>query len=199
MTRPVAELGWEKGPGPLTGFARAFCTWCDMSHLLPRESWPPPAAPASIQYFCGTIEEPDQPAPLDDSAYPARQLERVRTHAAQWLDRRARFLWAKAVSGGGALGWNLLFDPQGRSGIERLAAQYFRVNVDPSERYVLSLPATIRYRLDPGRSGFENVYLAGDWTLTSVNGGCVEAAVESGLRAARAISGFPAKIAGDEE
>ena len=38
---------------------------------------------------------------------------------------------------------------------------------------------------------YDNLYLAGDWTRTRFCGGCVENAVQSGLAAARAISGRP--------
>ena len=66
-------------------------------------------------------------------------------------------------------------------------AQYFHANVDPSERYVQSLPGTARYRLRPGASGYANLTCAGDWTACRLNAGCIEAAVISGMLAARAI------------
>ena len=62
-----------------------------------------------------------------------------------------------------------------------------RVNCRPTEKYVLSLPGTTRFRLRPDESGFENLFFAGDWTRTRINGGSVEAAVESGQEAASAI------------
>ena len=70
-----------------------------------------------------------------------------------------------------------------------LDAQYWRANVDPSDRYVQSLPGTDRYRLRPDESGFENLVLAGDWTDCGLNAGCIEAAVLSGLEAANALLG----------
>jgi uncharacterized protein with NAD-binding domain and iron-sulfur cluster len=59
---------------------------------------------------------------------------------------------------------------------------------------VQSLPGTLRYRLKPGWRGIPNLYLAGDWTWSSVNGGCAEAAFESGMRAASAITGQPPPV-----
>jgi hypothetical protein len=41
-----------------------------------------------------------------------------------------------------------------------------------------------------------NLYLAGDWTATGINGGCVEAATMSGMVVAAALGGEPAAIAG---
>jgi uncharacterized protein with NAD-binding domain and iron-sulfur cluster len=41
----------------------------------------------------------------------------------------------------------------------------------------------------PDRSGFDNLFLAGDWTDSGLNAGCVEAATMSGLQAANAVLG----------
>ena len=106
-------------------------------------------------------------------------------------------MWSKTGSSSGpGFAWDLLFDPQDRSGPDRLQSQYLRVNVDPSERYVASFPGTSRYRLRAGDSGFDNLYLAGDWVRTSINAGCVEAAVMAGMDAAAAISGVPIPVVG---
>jgi hypothetical protein len=78
------------------------------------------------------------------------------------------------------------------AGPARLDEQFFKANIDPSDRYVLSLPGTLRYRLHPWDSGYDNLFLAGDWTRCGLNAGCVEAAVISGMLAAGAIRGFPA-------
>ena len=40
-------------------------------------------------------------------------------------------------------------------------------------------------------SGYENLILAGDWTKTDWNVGCIEAAVTSGINAAAALEGKP--------
>jgi uncharacterized protein with NAD-binding domain and iron-sulfur cluster len=74
---------------------------------------------------------------------------------------------------------------------ELVAARYLRANVDPSERYVQSLPDTARWRLRADGSGYEHLFLAGDWTDCGLNAGCVEAAVLSGLEAANAVRRRP--------
>ncbi len=71
------------------------------------------------------------------------------------------------------------------------AAQYLRANIDPSERYVLSLPGTVQYRTSADGSGYDNLILAGDWTKTDWNVGCIEAAVTSGINAAATVEGEP--------
>ena len=82
-------------------------------------------------------------------------------------------------------------------GVERFNSQYWRANIEPSDRYVLSVKGSTKYRLKSDESGFDNLYLAGDWTLNGLNIGCLEAAVMSGMQAARGISSFPEKIAGE--
>ena len=74
-------------------------------------------------------------------------------------------------------------------GSARLGLQYFRANTLGSERYVLTPAGTVADRLPAGGSGVANLVLAGDWTSNGIDGGCVEAAVTSGLQAARALTG----------
>lgn len=71
-------------------------------------------------------------------------------------------------------------------------SQYWTANVNPSDRYVLSLPGSPAYRLSPLDLSFDNLTIAGDWTATGLDTGCIESAVISGRLAAHAISGLPA-------
>jgi uncharacterized protein with NAD-binding domain and iron-sulfur cluster len=70
-----------------------------------------------------------------------------------------------------------------------MATQWVTANVDPSDRYVQSVAGSDRYRLRPDESGYENLFLAGDWTDCGLNAGCIEAATISGLQAANAVLG----------
>jgi len=63
--------------------------------------------------------------------------------------------------------------------------------MSPTDRYVLSLPGSTQYRLSPLDLDFDNLTVAGDWTATGLDSGCVESAVISGQLAAHAISGAP--------
>jgi uncharacterized protein with NAD-binding domain and iron-sulfur cluster len=83
--------------------------------------------------------------------------------------------------------------------VARFDRQYWRANVDPSERYVLSVSGSSRYRPASDGSGYANLYLAGDWLRTGLDSGCVEAAVMGGMQASRALSGYPESIAGDSD
>jgi uncharacterized protein with NAD-binding domain and iron-sulfur cluster len=182
-------LGWTAGTTVMTAYAEPFDSWGEMSHLLEREDWSGAGAPQSVQYLCGVLDDAKPIPPLSDADFPRREHERVRSNAIDWLGAHVGHLWPRAAAppDGRALDWSNLVDPQGRSGAARLDAQFWRANIDPTERYVLSVPGSIEKRLAPGDSGFTNLYVAGDWTRTSLDCGCAEAAIESGLLAARAL------------
>jgi predicted NAD/FAD-dependent oxidoreductase len=57
---------------------------------------------------------------------------------------------------------------------------------------VLSMAQSTAARMKADAKPAGNLYLAGDWTLNGLNAGCVEAAVMSGIQAARTIRGVPA-------
>jgi len=59
------------------------------------------------------------------------------------------------------------------------------------------VPGSVQYRLPPDGAGFENLFLAGDWTRCGINAGCVEAATISGLGAAKALTGANIEIVGE--
>ena len=81
----------------------------------------------------------------------------------------------------------------------RVASRYTRANVHGSDRYTPNFAGTSQYRLPPGDSGFSNLTLAGDWTDNGLNCGCIEAAVMSGLQAARALGAPLADIPGETD
>jgi uncharacterized protein with NAD-binding domain and iron-sulfur cluster len=194
LTPDLAGLGWRKGvpthEAPvLTAFVEPVNTWGDLSHLLAREIWTG-ALPRSSAYFCGPFRDAARiPPPFTGdpafAGFPAEEATRFAGLAGGFLDRDVRALWPLAVKPDGSFDRGLV------------VSEYQRVNIDPTERYVLSVPGTTRYRLAPGASGFDNVVLAGDWTENIINAACVEAATISGLRAARALSGVGAPIAGE--
>ncbi|MBL8685185.1 MAG: NAD(P)-binding protein [Myxococcales bacterium] len=195
-------LGWKRPPRieehPVLGtFVEPIDTWAAMDQLLSKEFWPEGHEPKSVAYFCGPYDG-EEPIPAsEDRGYPARELDRYRSIATSFLKHDIASLWPKTAHPTEGFDWSTLVDPEQREGEARLASQYLRVNVDPSERYVLSVPGSTQYRLRPGDSGFDNLVLAGDWTYNVVNAGCVEAAVSSGMAAARALCGTPEEIIGE--
>jgi uncharacterized protein with NAD-binding domain and iron-sulfur cluster len=187
--RSAVDLGWEFDENSVAGcYVEPLDTYCDMSHLIPREDWTPVDHTSTIGYFCGVLDEPD--GETHDQA-----TDRVKLNAIEFVERDLAELWPKAFSGG-VFDWNALVDRQDGKGPKRFDSQYWRANTSPWERYVLTPAGTVKDRLPSGKSGFANLKLAGDWTATGIDGGCVEAAVISGMDAARAITDDPMEVPG---
>jgi uncharacterized protein with NAD-binding domain and iron-sulfur cluster len=195
MRKDVHGLGWPHPPTNLSGFVEPFDTWADMSHLIPEENWSDPVK--AIAYFCSVL--PDAaPEGAVTERFHAEQRDQVRSDAIRFLDRDVGALWPGATRGDGGFRWDLLAaekrgqrPKERRAGERRFDTQYWTANVNPTDRYVLSLPGSIRYRLSPLDMTFDNLTIAGDWTATGLDTGCIESAVMSGLLAAHAISRQP--------
>ncbi len=167
----VEELGWKNQRTVMSNHVGHFATWAEMSEVARAEFWPEP--PGHIAYLCD-VGSADGISTWEDG------VEAVRARARAWFDEDLpRLLPAASES-------DLIHGPLDR-GESAFDAQFFRLNFRPSDRYVLSLPGSIKHRMWPEESGFENLYLAGDWTRSSIDGGSVEAAAESGVRAADAL------------
>jgi uncharacterized protein with NAD-binding domain and iron-sulfur cluster len=188
------ELGWRHPAINLSGFVEPFDTWADMRHLIARERWTTP--PRSLAYFCNVLADGAGSHERTDATYPAAQRERVRANAVRFLERDVRHLWPAAVTAAG-FRWPLLVAPDDASGgvadadATRFATQFWTANVNPSDRYTLSLPGTSALRISPLDGTYDNLTVAGDWTACGFNAGCVEAAVMSGKLAAHAIALSP--------
>lgn len=177
FSRPAATLGPDARASVTTGQPGLFRTQANMTEVLAAEAWR--ESPRHLAYLCGA-------APPSVSSAPdrAQANARLRRLADTWLRDGAADGWPGARTASGRLDEAALHvDPGGRTP----DAIYLRANAAAWERYVLSLPGTTRFRLPPGGSGFANLFLAGDWTRTAINGGSVEAAVSSGVEAAAAI------------
>jgi hypothetical protein len=194
MTKDPQQLGADNPPGMVSGaYLKPLDTLCDMTHLLGREGWPAADGVASIGYLCGTMRQPegDTQDAADERAF-AEGLEHLR--------EKALVLWPGAARDGddGAFDWDLLHDPTGATGEDRVRAQYWRANIFGSERYVLTPPGSIEHRLRPSEARPANLALAGDWTRNGICGGSVEAAVTSGKLAAQHLSGHPSVVPGTD-
>ncbi len=192
FNKPLPELGWGFAADSIAGaYDDPVDTYCNMSHLLEREDWAPDEA-CSVAYFCGVYP--------DRAETQVQANGRAKGTALDYMDTRMGPLWPAAVTqdGIGHIQWDLLVDDSGASGRSRFDAQYWRANTSPWERYVRTPAGSTKTRLRSDESGFENVFLAGDWTRNGIDGGCLEAAVISGMQAARAISGDPLAIANED-
>jgi hypothetical protein len=195
LREPFAALGWEGPPINVTGSDASFETWADMGQLLADEGFP--ERPAALAYFCSALATPPEPPARSDTSHPAGQRKRVRDGAIHYLNHEVARLWPRAVRDG-RFRFDLLVDPRGRSPEEvgddevaRFETQFWTANVNPSDRYVLSVPGSSRHRISPLDASIDNLSAAGDWTACGLNVGCVEAAVVAGRLAAASIAGTP--------
>jgi len=191
-----SELRPDEGMPTAEGFLEPIDTWIDMSQVLPREGWNDP--PGSVHYFVGPLADESEPPPETPSDFPALQWQRVFDTMRGFVEKNLLKLWPLASLPGrsGEFNWDLMRSSSDAAGWERLRDQYVRANVDPADRYVLSVAGSKKFRLPSNASGFGNLFLAGDWTLNGINAGSVEAAVMSGMQASQGIYGYPKTILG---
>ncbi|MDJ0850341.1 MAG: FAD-dependent oxidoreductase [Myxococcota bacterium] len=195
MEPDTRELGWPHGTAAISGFVEPFDTWADMTHLLRREDWS--RVPGSLAYFCNVLPDEEGFGDRARVEYPGRMSAIVRRNAISFLNRDVVHLWPLAQRAPGEFRWDALVDHgenaylAAESGEKRFDTQFHTANVNPSDRYALSLPGSLRYRISPLDDTYDNLTIAGDWTSCGFNAGCVEAAVMSGLLAAHAVSLSP--------
>lgn len=156
-------LGARHPGSVLTCCGEPFDTVASMSHTIVHESWPEPA-PRTTVSLCAVLSDTD--------AHPAAAEKVVQANAEAFLAGEARRLWPHLPDAGAR-------------------AVFARANIDPSDRYVQSLPGSGRFRLRADGSGLANLVLAGDWLDTGLNAGCIEAATLGGLQAANTVEGRP--------
>jgi uncharacterized protein with NAD-binding domain and iron-sulfur cluster len=185
LRRDEAALGWRHPGATVSAYVAPFDTYASMSHLLEREDWPADRRPEALAYFCRALA-------AGAAADPAGAHRLVRANAVRHLEGFAGRLWPGAAAPAGGFRWDLLWtEDDGVEGEARLDDQFWTANVDPSDRYVQSLPGSGANRLRADESGVRNLFLAGDWTRCGLDAGCIEAAVMSGRQAANAVRGRP--------
>jgi uncharacterized protein with NAD-binding domain and iron-sulfur cluster len=195
MREDMGTLGWPLPTTTISAFVQPFDTWADMDQTLPQESWRTP--PRAVAYFCSVLQDPGAPPNPFDVDYPRRRRDEVRRNAIHFLNRDIVHLWPRAVRPSGQFRWELLVDPAeivppGPEADEaRFDSQYWTVNLNPSDRYTIAPPGSLRHRISPLDNTYDNLTIAGDWTSCGFNEGCVEAAVMSGRLAAHAIAHLP--------
>ena len=184
----LKQLGWTASSPVVGSYVEPLDTYADMSYLIEKENWPSAQYPYNLAYFTGVIADPGIPDPSHHE-FPSLVQQQINQQTFNFLQNQIGHLWPKSTTAENPQGldWDLLMDLQNQTGEKRFHSQYWRVNIDPSERYILSVPGSTKYRLRTDESGFSNLYLTGDWINNSYNSGCVEATVMAGMQAARAI------------
>jgi uncharacterized protein with NAD-binding domain and iron-sulfur cluster len=208
LTKDLYELGWaeklnpKKNEIPITG--TYFCPPngnAEFHDLLKWETWPKDNMPKALWYFCGLMPDYEPMPPFSDHDYPRRQAERVKAQCIQYLQTSIGTMLPNAtvrannpIGDPMGLDFDLLVDTDNPAaqGVERFDSQFWRANIDPTERYVTTPPGSVKYRLEAWGSGFENLTLAGDWIYTGLNVGSFEGAAMSGKLASHALCGYPA-------
>lgn len=181
MTADEPTLGWTD-PSLVGGYdLTPLNSWSDISPVLATEDWPASSKVVSEQIACGPFPCPVFPPPADDLAYPAIAQTEIETAAVNFLENDASVFWKARFGPQGPQPWTVV-------------SRYSRANIDPSERYTLSVADSTKHRMGPGDSTYSNLYLTGDWIQNGQNLGSFEATTTSGMLTSRAISGLPATV-----
>ena len=194
LTRPPEELGWRPGPNSVAGAGlEPLNSWRDMSYLLAHEGWRLEDGVRGLAYFCGVLED-------RRGETRAEADRRVKDGARSFLEEHLDDVWpgARGAEDDRSLKWRVLADRMGRADAARLDFQYWRANTTASERYVLTPAGAVRDRLAADQSGVDHLVLAGDWTRNGIDGGCVEAAIRSGMQAAQTLMRRGSRMIVDE-
>ncbi len=211
LSEDLNTLGW-KGPEPLLSlFVEPYNTWADMCQVLPFEDWPPGLDARDVSYFTGAQPGPTDPPPPEDRDFETRMTAAAKNDFIGFLRGVDRNPPGEDGVGGlctlmpnamdpdnpPVIDWKLLVDPEHRTGEARFDSQYWRSNCGPSERCTLSLPDTNQYRMRAGETGYENLVITGDWIDNDLYVAFMEGTFQSGIHAARAVSGERFPIIGE--
>ena len=200
-TRSATDIGWLFPEATIyTTFKEPLDTWCANPDLVDVETWPAGNIPEDVFFFTGSLPDPGQIPPSNFHHYPFIMREKVQKQFVQYLNQSAPIAFPRVQPSEDSddwFNWSLLNTVHNHAGMNRLIDQFFRANIDPSERYVLSVVNSSKFRLGAGESGFKNLFLTGDWIRTPLNSGCYEAATMAGLETARVVTGKPITIIGE--
>lgn len=187
----LEDWGFPKDALPnLVTYADPQYSFIDMSQVMPYEDWGD-KAPGVLIYYTGSFLDPEVIPPYSDENYPHEQLERIMRVSEQWLRDKMGWFFPNATTLEYPEGMRFDvihdFSKAAKTDYGRLKTQFFRANVNPTDRYTLSLPGTNKYRLKANESGFENLVITGDWINFGVNVGYYEGAIIAGLQAGQVM------------
>jgi uncharacterized protein with NAD-binding domain and iron-sulfur cluster len=187
----LSDWGFPEGSLPnLVTYADPQYSFIDMSQVLPYEDWKG-NEPGVLMYYTGSFLDPEVIPPFSQHNYPHEQLERIMRISEQWLRDKMGWFFKNATTLEYPEGMKFDvihdFSENAKTDYARLKTQFFRANVNPTDRYTLSLPGSNKYRLKANESGFDNLILTGDWINFGVNVGYYEGAIVSGLQAGQVV------------
>lgn len=181
-----AALGRTGDPEIIGSFDQPWACQVDFTHIVPTEAWGA-AKPGYLAYSCG-------PLPDADTSGRDAVFDRLKEFVGDSAP-----IWPLAHDASGTFDPAVLWDPANGAGEARLAAQYWRSNDDPASRYVTAVPGSAARRLAATESGFDGLYLAGEWVETGLGISSIESTVISGMQAAQAIRRVAIEILGDND
>jgi uncharacterized protein with NAD-binding domain and iron-sulfur cluster len=187
MTQSTKDMGGIAG-AQLAAGPRPLDIYADRTVEMNYENWQPYGsdAPRSLQFLCDVFET-DLFRESAETPNVMESAQKLALHtSAYWFANKAAILWPNSVSQG-CFDWDLLLDPQDRTGQERLGFQVVKPNVSPTDCCAGSPPGSTQWRLATDASGFRHLFLTGSWIDSGFNTECIETAVISGRQCARAI------------
>ncbi len=192
FNKSLKELGFRYNKPPVLGtyVETSFDTYADMSHLIPVENQPASDDVQNIAYWCNAMPNTASQQEADENAKQSAYAN---------FTTDMPLIWTKLLDDDGNVHWDWLVDDHNREGEARFEGQFFRANWTPTERYTLSLTGTTKYRIKTHDTGYDNLYIVGDWIDNNFNSGCIEACTMSGMQASREICGYPQVISGEDE
>ena len=152
----LAELGWPpqglasagSNDYPLSCGPPPLSIWADRTVVLDYEHWPQRPPPGSLQYLCDTFETSLYKEPPECTDTPHKAHCHAVRLVVKWLEERSRVLWP-AANPNDVFDWNVLYDPEGRCGADRIHYQVVKANVDPSACCTGSPAGSTRWRCAP--------------------------------------------------
>lgn len=189
-----ADWGMKEGttaPNVVT-YQNPMFSWLDQSYIIENEDWPAENTPKVLAMYTGILPNSATVPPVGQpSAYPEQQLERVQFLTWQWLMDNMGWFFPKAQTPAYPAGIDMtLLTPtsnDANTATQKYNQQWFAAAVAPTNQYVIAVPDTEKYRMQPGGSGFENMYLVGDWTDYGTNIGYMEGCVVSAKEAVECL------------
>ena len=183
--KSAEDLGQDPPRHAAVSGPEAFDIHADMSQILASEpDLKPPEQ--SLYYLCTTYDTQLYSKPSTAADTPAVAQSDVAGRFKAWKRKHGLNVWPAARNAKGK------FDQAA------ISHEIVRANINPTDCCPSSAAGTTRHRLEANGTAFSNLYLAGCWTRTGMNTTCVESAVMSGMQAARALSGEPLEVFGED-
>jgi len=198
FNQTLPDMGWDEKSFSMSGYVQPLSSWGDFSQVIPTEDPPPDWNLTTLLYGSGVLSDDFVTLPPpSDHTFPARQQARVVNYTRAFFQNDAEPLFPNVSSEDGEIDWEVIAAPPDAEGEARLASQFYRANVDPTERYVLNTAGSVDARLCTDESGYTNLYITGTWIANGLNMSAIEAAAVSGMQTSRAICGYPQTITGE--